>query len=524
LFTGRVGVVVRVREVTQVMDAAAPRYADWKAPADDGAVLIWPEPAELLKDTHENSTRLTRATGTRVQNVALPELRRALRKSFGHCDDAKPLVATGHQTELYHAGVWVKNVLIDQIARKLGGESIHVSVDTDEPKHLQLRWPGGSESLTDRAPAVSWSGLLDAPSPAHVAKLKRTVAGASADWDFEPMAGRFLSAFERLVLEEEPRLAPALAKSLQSLDGDLGLRHRSMVFSPVCAGEPYLAFAHHILARADVFAEDYNAALRKYRVENKVRAAGRPMPDLNVSQDDCEVPFWLDCLKSGERFRAAVVRMGDRWALRVPSSDDIFEFDARADGWQAASRLRAWLSVNNLRLSPRALTLTLLLRLLVADQFVHGIGGGRYDQVADDLITRHFKLDAPKFAVTTGTLYFPGAASRTRVCMNCVMQEGHRLRHNLLGDEKRRLVEAIAAAPRGSVERSNLFSAMHGKITAAVASKPAELLQWERERELAEAREQEERVVFDRELFYAIQSRDRLETMIQRYADALRHV
>jgi hypothetical protein len=56
---------------------------------------------------------------------------------------------------------------------------------------------------------------------------------------------------------------------------------------------------------------------------------------------------------------------------------------------------------------------------------------------------------------------------------------------------------------------------MHGKLAAA--ARHPDILRWEREREAAEAREQEERVVFDRELFYAIQPEDRLARMIERY-------
>jgi hypothetical protein len=502
------------------MDDSAPRYADWKAPAGDGEHLIWPAPSRLLQDTVANGKLLSSAHSARVQNVPLPELRQRLRNWLGHRDDACPLIATGHQTELYHPGVWVKNALIHLVAEQLGGQAYHVAIDTDEPKHLSLRWPGGTpQPLTDSPTAVSWSGLLDAPSPAHLTSLERSVENAAVGWDFEPVVGRFLGSLKRLSLEDELKLAPAITNALHALDWDLGLRHHALVFSPTTWSEPYLVFAHHILARAGAFAADYNAALASYRKANKIKTPGRPMPDLNASDDECEVPFWLDVLSSGERFRASVVRMGDRWALRSPrsSDDDIFLFDPSADGWDAAGKLLAWLRRSNVRLSPRALTLTMLLRLLVADQFIHGIGGGRYDQVTDELISRHFTLEPPRFAVTTATLYFPGAAGQTRACMACVMQEGHRLKHRLLGDEKRQLVEAIAAAPRRSSERSSLFFEMHGKLKAAAASKPPELLRWERSREEAEAREQEERVIFDRELFYAMQPKERLAMMIDRY-------
>jgi hypothetical protein len=506
------------------MEGSSGRYEDWKAPTDDGGLLIWPGPAALLRDAADNARRLAAADAVRVQHVPLPELRRRMRHWLGHGDDAAPLIATGHQAELYHPGVWVKDVLIHEVAGALGGQAYHFAVDTDEPKHLHLRWPGGSAPLTDEPPGgASWAGLLDAPSPAHIAELERAIARAAADWDFEPLVPRFLESMRRLAIEE-PTLPTALTNSLHELDWSLGLRHHAMVFSPVCHSDPYLVLVHHVMARAGAFAADYNDALEAYRREHKVRTPGRPMPNLNVADDACEAPFWLDDLSGGgHRYRASVVRLGDRWAMRAPAAgaagDDVFVFDPAAGGWDAAASLLAWLRRNNLRFSPRALTLTMLLRLMVADQFVHGIGGGRYDQVADALIARHFRLDPPRFAVTTATLYFPGAADRARVCMSCVLQDGHRLRHNVIGAEKRRLVEAIAAAPRRSAERSSLFFAMHGKL--AGAARHPDILRWEQARRDAEAREQDERVVFDRELFYAIQPADRLAGMIETYRAAM---
>ena len=103
---------------------------------------------------------------------------------------------------------------------------------------------------------------------------------------------------------------------------------------------------------------------------------------------------------------------------------DEFPFDPSANGWDAAGRLLAWLRRNSLRLSPRALTLTAMLRLLVADQFVHGIGGGQYDQVLDSLIARHFKkIEAAAVFDHDGHALFPGAVDIPRVCLRCLLQE-----------------------------------------------------------------------------------------------------
>src|SRR5262245_40153167 len=116
------------------MTARPLTYPDWKAPAEDGKVIIWPPPADLLPQTLENQARLAR-TDTRVQGVPLNEIRRSMRQFVGH-DDAAPLLASGHQTELYHPGVWAKDALIGAAAGRLGGQAYHVAVDTDAPKHL----------------------------------------------------------------------------------------------------------------------------------------------------------------------------------------------------------------------------------------------------------------------------------------------------------------------------------------------------------------------------------------------------
>lgn len=493
------------------------RYANWKAPADDGQVLLWPLPDQLLRDTESNLRRLNATREASIQGVPLADLRRDMRAWVGHVNNDRPLIAMGHQTELYHAGVWAKNALADAMARKLGGRAVQFAVDTDEPKHLKLKWPGGAVPLADDEATADWSGLLPVPSPAHLARVSDLVAAAAARWNFRPLLPEFLTSMRGLS-PGSAGLSAALMEAMHELDVSLGLRHHASLFSPICAAEPYLLFAHHVLSRADAFATDYNGALADYRRENRVRTPGRPMPDLKISRDDCEVPFWLDSLSTGTRTRATVLRRADRWVLRAPTGSE-FAFHADAAAPIAATALAAWLGENHLRLAPRALTLTTVLRLLIVDQFVHGIGGGRYDQVTDRLLASHFGLEPPRFAVTTATLYFPQSVGRSRVCLSCVIQKGHRLRHRVLGAEKDKLVAAIFAAPRHSLERSTLYHTMHGRLAAA-AGHP-DLLHWEQEFADASRREQEEEDLFDRELFYAIQSRERLEYLVEHYRTQL---
>ncbi len=501
------------------MNETAARYAESKAPAEDGQMFLWPAAPDLLRDTLQNHQRLAQAHLARIQNLPLPEVRQRMRSWIGHPDTERPLIATGHQAELHHPGVWVKNALIDALAHKLGGEAYHLAVDTDAPKHLVLRWPGGSEPLTDD-PAVltaEWSALVAAPTPAHLQSLAQKFDEAAKRWSFRPLVDTFLASMRRLSLESL-NLPTALTNSLHELDWSLGLRHHALTISPLCGSEPYLAFVHHVMARADEFAAHYNAALQDYRIRRGIRTPGRPMPDMKCSADSCEVPFWLDSLSEGSRGRATVRRTGSQWALRA-GDDEKFVFDPAAEGWSAAAELLQWLRSRSYRLAPRALTLTMVLRLLVADQFVHGIGGAEYDQVADSLMARHFGVEAPRFSVTTATLYFPDAAGRARACVPCLAQEGHALKHSVLGPEKMKLVESIAVLPRRSPQRAALFYEMHDKLAAA--SEHPRLQDWQRRLLETERIDQEERAIFDRELFYAIQPAERLTSMIERYRAAV---
>jgi hypothetical protein len=46
----------------------------------------------------------------------------------------------------------------------------------------------------------------------------------------------------------------------------------------------------------------------------------------------------------------------------------------------------------------------------LGDFFIHGIGGGKYDEVTDAIIRNYFGLEPPAYQVLSATLYLPLAA------------------------------------------------------------------------------------------------------------------
>jgi hypothetical protein len=494
-------------------------YPEWKAPSEDMALLLWPDPNQLLRQIVENHQRLGTEKSAVIAGVPLPELRAAARGEL-NLDQNRPVLATGHQTELYHPGVWAKLAMIDAAARRIDAQSLFAAIDVDAPKHLQFRWPGFTRPITDdpRLSTAPWCGLLNSPTPGHLQDLKSSLAAAADGWPFASLAPDFLDELSPAPVTtdsaNQPALSIALTHAMSRIDADLGLKHRSLVTSPLWMSGPYLTLAYHLLCNACRFAAAYNGALKEYRAAHNIDNPGRPMPDLQISDEACETPFWLDDLKTPVRKRAAVVRKGQE--CRLTLGKDSFPLRCPGDA-SSVDELRRFLQSHDARLSPRALTLTMYLRLLVTDQFVHGIGGGRYEQVNDRVIHRFFGIDPPAFSVTTATLYFPTAVGQTRACVPCVVQEGHRLRHAVLGREKMVLVEQIESLPRRSSQRQRVFTEMHTRRTAALKDHPS-LRSWERRKEQTLQQSAAEEGLFDREIFYAIQPRERLRALIEQYA------
>ena len=156
------------------------------------------------------------------------------------------------------------------------------------------------------------------------------------------MAGAFVSGLRDAVVErsalpgQEVAVSDCLSAAMHQLDWALGLRHQSLVTSPLWLSPPYLLFVHHLLAHAGQFAQAYNAALHDYRLVHHLRTAARPMPDLAVTDRAANRRsgwmIWLAELRT----RAAVACRRIGWKLIV--GGDELPLSASADGWRRPSR------------------------------------------------------------------------------------------------------------------------------------------------------------------------------------------
>ena len=89
--------------------------------------LRWP------RQSPQNAEWLA-AADVPIAGSSLAHWRRRIRAEIvGHTD--VPIVVTGHQPAMIHAGVWAKHVVATRLARAVGGLAVNLVVDNDAPRH-----------------------------------------------------------------------------------------------------------------------------------------------------------------------------------------------------------------------------------------------------------------------------------------------------------------------------------------------------------------------------------------------------
>jgi hypothetical protein len=205
------------------------------------------------------------------------------------------------------------------------------------------------------------------------------------------------------------RIGLGIAQARHMLEERFGMETLELPVSEMMRLPTVMVFVGWLLAHARQLHAAYNESLADFRRTRRVRGHGRPMPDLAVRHDSSgewiEVPWWMWSREDPRRRRVfantstpGVLALSDMETLRIELPIDP---DISPSKWiDALSRMEE----HSIRLRPRAIVTTLVSRLLVADVFVHGIGGAAYDAITDDVVRRLFGSDPPRHAVVSGTL------------------------------------------------------------------------------------------------------------------------
>jgi hypothetical protein len=399
-----------------------------QAPSEDGAVVAEPPLDTVGAVLALNRQRLERSQPhfgrawselrQEARRAALVEARAYLERlgepappvGSGH------LLMAGHQPDLFHPGVWVKNFALHGLAHKHGLTALNLVVDNDTVKTTGLRlpvppsqshpWPHATTLSFDR-----WTG--EAPyeertiqDAALFADFADRAMAVLQGWGYSPLLPAFWEEVRRAAAHPS-LLGDCFAIARRTFERRWGCHNLEVPVSALCRTEPFAWFACHLLRDLPRFHGVYNECVHAYRVAHGLRSRNHPVPDLVQDEEWFETPFW--------GWRSGQTRRGRLFARAL---SDRIELRAGADAWpplplgstsQAPQTVRAWLALETagFKVRSRALTNTLYARLFLADLFIHGIGGGKYDELTDEILRRFYHIEPPVFLVLSATRLLP---------------------------------------------------------------------------------------------------------------------
>lgn len=491
-----------------------------RAPANDGEVLAVPPLEDAGAVVARNQARLASGpvllgrTFAEVRELARRELvhsppnpspssagerRELARRASEAAHHAKPRAAegrggplflAGHQPELFHPGVWVKNFALAGLAARHHGTAVNFLVDNDTLKSPTLTFPAPGERprllrlAFDRAEAeVPWEErfVLDR---AQFTAFGDRVAEQLRGWGYEPLISE---VWPEVIRHIDGPIGTAFAAGRRFVERQWGCDNLETPLSAISGGVGFAHFAGAIVGDIARFHALYNRTVRAYRVRRRIRSRHHPVPDLATDGDWLEAPFWGWRAGQG-RGRLFVrhaagklhLRAGkDEWpVLPAPEASEPF--------------LAAWrdLARQGYKVRPRALTTTLFARLLLADVFVHGIGGAIYDELTDELIRAYFHLEPPEFIVLSATVRlplpaFPDTLDDRRRLARQIRDIQYNPQRHLFGDqaadlaatleERREWLEREPDTRVGRRERFRQLRALADALRVPLATQVAEL-------------------------------------------------
>jgi hypothetical protein len=398
--------VLRSPDRAEELPVSVPRL---RAPKEHGQIFATPALDQIGALLQQNQSLITSGWLQDLRRLARGEVLEAARRYLDEAGQAippgeggKPWIVAGHQPDLFHPGVWFKNFVLHRLAQKHGATALNLIVDTDAVKPAVLQVPGDAKL----ARVAYDRSSLEAPYEERVvdeeatfAELPARVASITGRFDFTPVLRVFWEEVMRHA-RRTPLLGERFVAARRALERRWGVVQRELPMSRVCQTAAFARFACLIVERLPEFHAMYNQVVHEYRQAHGIRSKSHPVPDLARDGQWLEAPFWA--WRRGARRGKLMVRVAaDAWELRVNGENwPSIPFKKPIEAWRS-------LEGHGCKVRSRALTTTMFARLALADLFIHGLGGGIYDELTDHIIERFFGMTAPVFLTVTATLLLP---------------------------------------------------------------------------------------------------------------------
>jgi hypothetical protein len=362
--------------------------------------------------------------------------RELTRQELGLAAD-RPIIATGHQTLLWHPGILAKYLAMDAAAAACGFATATLVVDQHIGAFAEFEAPIRLGGGRDGALTVRRIELGTARKDVPMALHPPLSPNDPPDFPFasESVAGgvqRIIAAVR--AHRDQPNAALQMAHTLADL------MQRWVAPAPNVTATNLV---NTTLGRAllEHMADDPHRCVEAYnRAVAAVPEAG--IGPLLVRDEYVELPLW--------RIRPDARRM------RAYDNDAQAALDDPLHGPP---------------LLPRALFMTALVRLGMCDLFIHGTGGARYDRAMELWVRDWLGVEVAPIAVATATLRLPLMNEMNEIDLESARHEARRAWHDpdatrnpRPGHAKRAMLAEIDRRPRNTLQRRSAFHQMHDRL------------------------------------------------------------
>ncbi len=300
-----------------------------------------------------------------LRNLLINEIQKEINVSLKD----KKIFSTGHQPDVHHPGILTKDIVLSYLLDE-NSIGIHFVVDTD---HFEFEYfyptCRGRDAEVHQFSAHSHSTFeSEKVEDSKREELISILNKQKEELKFFVNPNALPFSMECLDIYIEKIKSNFLlhkindqihSKFLQSQ----GIQILKFPVSKLVKTKTFLTFVDLIRKRQKEFQKIHNQALETYRKEHKIKNHAQPLPNLQEN----EMPFWA--YKNHERVSFGV-------------------------------------NENPNCILPRAITLTLFLRIFFCDFFIHGTGGARYEKICDTISKEFFQIESCPYEVATATMHF----------------------------------------------------------------------------------------------------------------------
>ena len=414
-------------------------YREYRAPKNNGESVEFPPRHGWSEVLAANLDRLSNHSSAwqDLRSVARQQMHQdALQytKMYRDVDERlirfradQPVVAAGHQPTIFHPGVWFKNFALSDFARSQDALAINVVVDNDVASGASIRVPKIDQATgrlrRESVPFDQAGGGVPFEETSiqdykqfdtFDQRVIRQLGGLTEDACVTELWTHARKAYQRCSV-----VSCVMAQSRHALEGDWGLQTLELPLSVLARSESFTKFVSWILSDIERFSEIYNRWTLHYRRLHGIRSNAHPVPLLGRDDGWWEAPFWIYDSENPQRrgvwlrrreneFLVADAPDESSTIMRLRTQDDNLSSDL-FDGLGLGRNPSAAAKIGDprskrIKFRPRALITTMFLRWVHSDLFLHGIGGGKYDQLCDQIAGEFFSAEAPEYAVLSATV------------------------------------------------------------------------------------------------------------------------